>query len=303
MPRSELTQRVAVAAIGIPVAVAAIHAGGWILGALLAVVAAGGALELFRLVGHSGVRALPAFGAAGAAVFVLIVAWRPTVAAAAPPMFGAAVALLLLVTGAAVWLRGVEGKPLFAVATTVFGAIFPGWTLAHVLLLRHAVRVDAAAFGAPSSLATSAWAGAALVIYAIGLTWINDTCAYFAGRAWGRRKLIPRVSPGKTVIGAVAGGIGTVVVGAVYGAMVLEGWYDLPVGPWKGAAGGLLIAVAALVGDLAESAMKREAGVKDSGHLLPGHGGILDRFDALFFAIPVAFWYLMAILAVNGGAR
>lgn len=293
MPKSELGQRVAVAAIGIPVSIAAIVAGGWYLGVLLAAVALGSALELFRLAERCGIRPMKVPGAAFAAGSVLIAAWKPSIEEAALPLFVSAVLLVLLTAGAAVWARGVDGRPLSSSATTVLGAIFPGWTLAHGMFLRHdfTAALGAASYGAPGFLATETWAGAAVVVFAVGVTWINDTCAYFAGRKWGRRKLIPTVSPGKTVLGAVAGLVGAVVVGAAYAAIVLDGWYGFGVGWAVGAAGGLLVGVVALVGDLAESVIKREAGVKDSGNLFPGHGGVLDRLDALFFAIPVTYWF------------
>jgi len=229
---------------------------------------------------------------------VLIAAWRPSIEEAALPLFVSAVALVLLTAGAAVWARGVDGRPLPSAATTVLGAIFPGWTLAHGMFLRHdfTAMLRGTSYGAPGFLATEAWAGAALVVFAVGVTWINDTCAYFAGRTWGRRKLIPTVSPGKTVVGAVAGLAGAVAVGAAYAAIVLDGWYGFGLGWAAGAAGGLLVGVVALIGDLAESVIKREAGVKDSGNLFPGHGGVLDRLDALFFAIPVACWFFWVSL-------
>lgn len=303
MPKSELGQRVAVAAIGIPVAVAAMVAGGWYLGVLLAAVALGCALELFRLAGRGGVRPLVVPGTALAAGAVLVAAATRSAEGAALPLFAGSGAIMLLTIGAAVWARGVEGRPLTSVATTVLGGIFPGWTLAHAIFLRHEFTAahDAASYGAPGILATEAWAGAALVVYAVGLTWINDSFAYFAGRQWGRRKLIPSVSPGKTVVGAVAGLIGAVIVGALYGTFVLDGWYGFGMGWAAGAAGGLLIGAVAQVGDLSESVFKREAGVKDSGNVFPGHGGFLDRLDALFFAIPVAYWYLATVLDSGGG--
>jgi phosphatidate cytidylyltransferase len=117
-----------------------------------------------------------------------------------------------------------------------------------------------------------------LVILSI---WISDTAAYLAGRAMGRHKLAPRISPGKTVEGAVAGLIGSAAIGALAFHLFALG------SPWVGVAAGGLIGAAGQFGDLAESFLKRQAGVKDSGSLIPGHGGLLDRIDALLFAFPV----------------
>jgi phosphatidate cytidylyltransferase len=196
---------------------------------------------------------------------------------------------VLLLSAASLWLRGPTGGPLAATAVTVFGALFVGGAMSYVLLLRH---LDGGGGASP----LTALQGATLVAYPIALAWIGDTCAYFGGRAWGRRKLMPSVSPGKTVEGAIAGVVGTVTIGLVYAWGIFGVWVGLPISPLAGALGGLLISPAAQIGDLAESLLKREAGVKDSGRLLPGHGGILDRFDSLFFAVPVAYWYLAVLL-------
>jgi len=91
-----------------------------------------------------------------------------------------------------------------------------------------------------------------------------------------------------------------VVVGSIYAGVVLGGWLGLPIGYAEGAVGGALLGVAAQVGDLVESLFKREAGVKDSGKVFPGHGGILDRFDALLFTLPVAYWYLGLVFRSRG---
>ena len=120
-----------------------------------------------------------------------------------------------------------------------------------------------------------AWA--AIVVVA---TWIADTVAYLAGRAIGKRKLAPRISPNKTVAGAVAGLLGAAIVGAI-------GFHAFALGSlWVGLVVGMLLGIAGQLGDLAESFLKRQAGVKDSGTLVPGHGGLLDRIDALLFAFP-----------------
>jgi phosphatidate cytidylyltransferase len=120
------------------------------------------------------------------------------------------------------------------------------------------------------------------VLAVLVLTWIADTTAYFAGTRWGRHKLAPSVSPGKTWEGAAGGLAGVLAYAGIMAAMV-EG---IAWAPFLGAAA--LLAVLSIVGDLFESAAKRQAAVKDSGTLLPGHGGILDRIDSATSALPIA---------------
>jgi len=138
-----------------------------------------------------------------------------------------------------------------------------------------------------------------LVLAAMAIVWIADTAAYFAGRAFGRRKLAPEVSPGKTWEG-VYGGLAAVAIYALaLVPLAAEGGFPGAVSPiavivWIGLA--LALAALSVVGDLCESLLKRQAGVKDSGRLLPGHGGILDRIDALLAAMPAAALLALAYL-------
>ena len=120
------------------------------------------------------------------------------------------------------------------------------------------------------------------VLAVLGLTWIADTAAYFAGTRWGRHKLAPSISPGKTWEGAAGGLAGVLVYAGIMAAMA-EG---IAWAPFLGAAA--LLAALSIVGDLFESAAKRQASVKDSGALLPGHGGILDRIDSATSTLPIA---------------
>ena len=120
------------------------------------------------------------------------------------------------------------------------------------------------------------------VLLVLLLVWIADTGAYFAGRAWGRRKLAPGISPGKTWEGAIGGTAGVLVYAIILGTFI-EGLFWVPY-----LLAAALLAVLSIVGDLFESAAKRQAGVKDSGTLLPGHGGILDRIDSATAALPAA---------------
>lgn len=292
---TELTKRVAVAAIGIPVALGAIYVGGWALGILLAVIAVMAATELFRLARLRDVRAFVVPGAVLAAAPVLLATALDSPVLVAAWTFRVLVATTLVVATLAVFLRGTAGAPLAATAVTIFGGLFTGGTLVFAVFLRG---LD---LPVPDA-ATARWVGPGLLFFPLLLTWVSDTAAYAGGRLMGRRPLVPSISPAKTVEGALAGVAGTVAAGAVYAHLVFDAWFGLPAGLLTGAAIGLIVSPVAQLGDLVESVLKREAGVKDSGVVLPGHGGVLDRFDSLFFAMPVTYWLLALALARGVGA-
>jgi phosphatidate cytidylyltransferase len=282
---SETLTRLAVAVVGIPLAVGAVYLGGWALTGLLALIAALVAHELCQMAGRKPARPLALVSAAGAAALLLTHGIDPI---AGPTNGYTALALAIVVLAActaAIWARGVEGEPLLSVAVTVFGAVYAS-LLAYALFIRHLPES-----GGPLE-------GTLLVFAPIALTWINDTCAYFGGRAWGRRKLIPRVSPGKTVAGAVSAVVGATLAGAGYAALVQPLLSAYRPTLLEGALLGLLVSVFAQVGDLAESLFKRDAGVKDSGTLLPGHGGALDRFDSLLFTLPLGYVFLRLVVRI-----
>lgn len=289
---TELTRRVAVAGVGIPIAIVIIYLGGWALAALIALIAALGAGELFNLAEKKQVQPMRSGGALAAAAIVLI-AGRFEPGIAADWLWGTAIALLILFAGAAIWRRGVEGHPLASAALTAFGALFVGGTLSYALWLRALTATGGTVDW------SDAWRGTAVLAFPLAVTWINDTFAYFGGRAFGRHKLIPKVSPGKTIEGSIAGAIGGVLVALLYGAPVLGERLGFGGTLLHWGMAGLGIAALAQIGDLAESLFKREAGVKDSGTLLPGHGGVLDRFDALFFTLPAAYAFLLLVQRIG----
>jgi phosphatidate cytidylyltransferase len=132
--------------------------------------------------------------------------------------------------------------------------------------------------------------GPRLLLFALVLVWVGDTLAYFAGKSFGRKKLAPHLSPHKTWEGAVVSLIGSLVVGFVFSR-----WIPAPMPHVLGMA--TAANLAGQMGDAAESAYKRSAGVKDSGSLLPGHGGVLDRIDALILAIPAVWYYWHLVIA------
>lgn len=285
---TETTQRVLVAAVGIPLAIGVVFVGGWALAALVAVIAILAALEFYRLSELKGAEPMPILGAVLAAAFVALAALRIE---AGPPAFGALVIVATLaVATVAIWARGIEGQPILSISTTLTGAVYTGGLLTFGLFLRHLPDHDGALHGT------------AIVCAPLLLTWTSDTFAYFVGRRFGKHKLIPRVSPGKTVEGAVGAVVGSVLVGIGY-SMLLASFASYRTTPLEGALLGLLVSVVAQVGDLAESLFKRDAGVKDSGTLLPGHGGALDRFDSLLFTLPIAYYffrYWVGPIAVGG---
>jgi phosphatidate cytidylyltransferase len=129
------------------------------------------------------------------------------------------------------------------------------------------------------------WIGRGLVLTLLGAVWIGDAAAYYGGRLLGRHSLAPRISPKKTVEGAFAGLLGSMVAGVVIGVWLTDESSGLLL------AASFCAAVSGQLGDLAESALKRSARVKDSSSLLPGHGGMLDRLDSVLFAAPVYFWF------------
>ncbi len=173
-------------------------------------------------------------------------------------------------------------QALFLVACAWWIVLAPAW-------MWRGVRPDqqtwlgAAGFAVlvPAGLAMAAL-GPLEVLLVLVLVWIADTAAYFVGRAWGRRKLAPAISPAKTWEGAAGGLIGALAY-AIIGGFWIQG---IAWAPFLAAAA--LLGMVSIVGDLFESAAKRQAGVKDSGSLLPGHGGILDRIDSATAALPLA---------------
>lgn len=266
---SELAKRVAFGVIAAPAAIAIIYFGGAPLAVLLSIVSALGAWEFYRIARGSGHAPMEWLGIALSALIPLLVHAHHARVVAIP--VSAAVVAVLTVLGIAIWTRGVEGKPLGASAVTVFGILYTGCALSFGFALRYL------------DYAIDAKAGTALVAMPLLLTWASDIGAYFVGRAIGGRKLIPKVSPGKTVAGAVGGLVFTVIVSWLLARMVLPNVAQLTLTHAGAIFFGVLVSVAAQIGDLAESLLKREGGVKDSSHIIPGHGGVLDRFDSLIF--------------------
>ena len=180
-----------------------------------------------------------------------------------------------LICSAPLWS---SGRPLVeSTANTLFGAIYIGWLLGYAIWLQG--RAD----------------GPQLVLFLVGVTWAGESAAYLVGSSVGRRRLAPVLSPGKTVEGAIGGVLGGTICGLVFKAIFDFFWPELSaIMGWGLAIGfGLVLSVAAIVGDLIESLLKRDAQVKDAGAMLPGMGGILDRIDSPLLAIPVMYYMML----------
>lgn len=257
--------RIITAAVGIPVYLYALWAGNLPWALFVGVLSALGGWEIARLLRRTEATRTPEplLIIVGGLLFV----WTAYVSTETT----ANVWVLPLICGITLvaFVREIfaaERKPLLGVGGTLLGVIYVGGFFSHLVLLRKG----------PDGFLTT-------LLVTLGI-WISDSAAYFGGRAYGRRKLLPTVSPNKTWEGALTGLAATSVFGALFAYFVSDlAW---PVG----AVIGLIISVAGQLGDLAASALKRESGIKDTGALLPGHGGIIDRFDSLLFAAVVVYY-------------
>ena len=273
---SNLTKRIAFAAIAIPVALGIVYWGGWPLVLVVAVAAVLGTRELLAFGTRLGVVPLDrtaVLSAAALPVLVYLALTRtPQLVSGGWILAGLWLVFLLSV---ALARRAPDEHPLAATAVTAFAVLYPAGLASFLLSLRHLTHPE------------RSWAGAWLVFFPLVITWVCDTAAMFAGKAIGGPRLWPAISPGKTWSGSIAGVIGAVATVPLLNLIVLERvGVALPL--WQGLLFGLVLGVVGQVGDLAESLYKREAGVKDSSALIPGHGGVLDRFDSLYFVLPVS---------------
>ncbi len=272
-----LRDRIRSAAILVPPLLVALWLGEPWISLVVGLVILIAASETFRLLTAAGHASFPTLGA----VLAVVVALGDNV----KQLSGGSGLLLLgvgvVLVGVAALTRPDPREGLAALATTTFAAIYLG-------LLGYVDRLAAA--GQPiAGLAPLGWLGAGrawVVVLVLGV-WSYDTAAYFVGRRFGKRHFIPHISPGKTVEGVVGG---LAAAGAVCAALVGGLGHSIIGGAFLG----LAIGLAAQAGDLVESMLKRAAGAKESGRLIPGHGGILDRIDSFLFAAPVAYLYVIA---------
>lgn len=243
-----------------------VHLAPWALTLLLIAVGSIALLELYRLSFQSRLNYL--LVGIGLAVFILTVAHSHLSVPLPELLLGGAFALVLtvLVVGTSSAYRWKD--PLLA----LFGVLYVGIPLSTVVSVR----------SLPS--------GAFLALFLAVVTWASDSGAYYAGTLWGKHPLMPSISPKKSYEGLLGG-----LIGAIAAALLAQLWFASVLSWTDAVALGILLTLTGLVGDLFESAIKRRAGVKDSGGILPGHGGMLDRIDSLLFTAPTFYYYVVYV--------
>jgi phosphatidate cytidylyltransferase len=266
---SNLARRLATALVAIPVLIWVFFwAPPWAGIILIAAALAVGVHEFFGLLRARGLRPMQRVGFLLAAAFFLDLAFPGWLSVPFAPL-----GVLLLLTFAL--SRGADFESVSAAAATLLGAVYVGALGGTIAALR---------------LVPPAEQGPWRILMLLVVIMASDTLAFFVGHAFGRRRLAPAVSPGKSVEGALGG-----IAGGVIGAFIVRhlGLPEMPA--LHAAAVGAAVAAMGIVGDLDESLLKRWAGVKDSGALFPGHGGMLDRLDSLLFGAPVLYYYFQYV--------
>jgi len=195
--------------------------------------------------------------------------------------------------------KGEVADSLASISGTFFGVFYVGWLMSHAVVLRNFSEVVIAKWGPGVVTLAPPEVGRFYLFTAVASVACCDAGAFFVGRAYGRRKLAPAISPAKTVEGAL-GGVAASIFGALVVHLVFVLWWPeyLPHDEWFAwlmtCVTGVILAAAGIVGDLVESLLKRDAHVKDTGHLIPGSGGVLDRIDSHLLAIPALYYVLLA---------
>ncbi len=266
-----MMERIAVALVGIPAILLASYASGWWLRSFLLLVSALSAAEFLRGTDISGF--------ARSIRSVLVLGWIGSLSIATvhlvadPGVALMAFMSLALVIGMLLSLRSESPAKLFQLLTQLcWGLFYVSMLYPYIFWIRESSATD----------------GFAWLLTLFGTIWLCDTVAMGLGQAFGSRKLAPTISPNKTVVGFVSGVIASIPIGFMLGSLLFETESALIV-----TFGALLISIFGQLGDLVESMWKRSVGLKDSSRIIPGHGGVMDRFDSLAFAAPALYFFLL----------
>jgi phosphatidate cytidylyltransferase len=266
-----LSRRVVTAAVGVPLLIVTAWLGRFVFLAVVNLMILAGLWEFYRMMEAKGARPYKGIGILSGLALSWYVFFRSGVYS---NLFLTLVLFLIMVLELA---RRNPVRAVFHISTTVFGVLYVSWMGSHLILLRELPILK----GMDYSI------GAECVFLTLLMVWSLDTAAYFIGSAFGRRPLLERVSPSKTVEGAL-GGLVAAVITALICKYTFAGFLDLH----EAIAVGIIASVFGQIGDLVESLIKRDVMIKDTSAALPGHGGMLDRFDSLLFAAPLVYYFL-----------
>jgi phosphatidate cytidylyltransferase len=278
---SSLAQRVLSAVLLLPLLVVVIWWNVWSVAATVLVATVVALFELYAAFRQGGYQPRVAVGLACALAIILALALQATFS-----LDLILPVLTLSIIASLIAELAYESQPgsLPSWGLSLAGAFYVAWLLGHFILLR--------SLGTPLHdtifKQLGMQPGVAWIYYVCAVTWLQDTGAYFVGRQFGRHKLAPMLSPKKTWEGAAGGMIAAVLTGA--GCVLLLG---LPITLLQGALLGVVGGIVGPLGDLSESLIKRQVGLKDAGNLIPGHGGLLDRVDSLLFSAPILYYLIV----------
>ena len=281
--RTRVVSSFGVVAVGLVPAIL----GGPVFAAMMVLLGVVGYREFGELIRH-----LPGFPAVLSTGYVAIAALAVTALMGWPvPVVVGICMLIVMAPLVVVFGRAGQAGVAEGWAMTASGSFYLGLPIFAAIALRGETGdVDDTWLAQVAEVSAVAWPasprGLAWLLVAIVVTWISDSAAYLVGRSFGRTRLAPTISPNKTVEGALGG-----LVGGIVTSVVLDVLFGLGLGSILAALVGVLLAVVGQAGDLGESLLKRQAAVKDSGGLIPGHGGILDRIDSLLLVLPLT-WFL-----------
>ena len=300
---SETVTRFLTAAVLVPFVIWTIIQGGLVYLAVVTGFILLGQREFYHLIEEKGARPLWSLGLIAGGALPVVAHFRDEYAATLLMTFS-----LLALMVAQLRKRNIT-EALASISGTFFGVFYVGWLMSHAIVLRGFSEKAEQGLLLPlkgvelTSLQLYPDAGIFFFVFTLAVVVNCDAGAYFAGRAYGRHKLAPQISPGKSVEGAIGGILWGTIAGLICKAIFDQFWPSLSasLGWLPIACFGVVLAMVGIVGDLVESLLKRDAQLKDTGAMLPGMGGVLDRIDAPLLAIPVMHYMLLGYFVVRLG--
>lgn len=266
-----LARRLLAAAVFLPCFFIIAHRGGIYYLILVDMIIVLGLFEFYKMMEAKGLRPYKWIGVLSGGALPWYLFFRQGIYA------NVLLTLTLIAVMIAELIRRDKGHAVYHISVTIFGVLYVSWLGSHLMLLRELPIIAGLDYAV----------GFTFVIIVFTLTWSCDTGAYIFGRLFGRRKLFPSISPSKTVEGALGGTFLSIV-----GILIARGLMDTQLGIVDAVALAIAASVIGQLGDLVESMIKRDARIKDSSTAIPGHGGILDRFDSLLFTAPLIYYAL-----------